>query len=90
MSTEIVSHETLATRAWVGERRIFVELTDERVISFPAGRFRRLKNASNEQLNKVEIEVNGYALRWDDLDEDITVPSIIEGRFELPAKCGGR
>jgi len=32
----------------------------------------------------VKIEVNGFALRWDNLDEDITVPGVVNGRFELP------
>jgi len=36
-------------------------------------------------LKGVEVEVNGYALRWDELDEDVTVPGIVEGRFQLPA-----
>jgi hypothetical protein len=30
--------------------------------------------------------VNGFALRWEELDEDITVPGILAGRFELPPK----
>ena len=35
-------------------------------------------------LKAVAVEVNGFALRWDDLDEDITVPGVLAGRFELP------
>jgi hypothetical protein len=84
MNTEAVSHEILATRAWSEDRRVYIELTDQRVFSFPADRFARLKNASNEQLKKVEIEVNGFALRWEELDEDITVPGVVSGHFELP------
>jgi hypothetical protein len=37
-------------------------------------------------LKQVEVEVNGFALRWEELDEDITVPGILAGRFELPPK----
>jgi hypothetical protein len=84
MNTETVSHEILATRAWSEDRRVYIELTDQRVFSFPAERFNRLKNASDEQLAQVEIEVNGFALRWEDLDEDISVPGVVAGRFELP------
>jgi len=43
-----------------------------------------LKSATDEQLKAVKLEVNGFALRWDDLDEDITVPGVVAGRFELP------
>lgn len=84
MSTVTVSAEPLATKAWVENRTIFLKLADGRLFGFPASRFRRLKDAPEEMLQKVEIEVNGYALRWDELDEDITVPGVVAGRFELP------
>lgn len=79
-----VSVEPAAVRAWAEKRMIFVELTDGRIIGFPADRFKILKNATDEQLKKVEIRLNGYALRWEDLDEDITVPGIVAGNFQLP------
>ena len=83
-STEVVSTEPLAIRAWVENRHIYLELADQRIFGFPANRFSRLKNASDEQLAAVKIEVNGYALRWNELDEDLTVPGVVAGRFELP------
>ena len=58
--------------------------SDGRIIGFPGDRFRILKQATNEQLAAVKVEVNGYALRWEELDEDITVPGIISGHFQLP------
>lgn len=79
-----ISGEPAAIKAWAEGRRIFIELTDGRIISFPADRFSLLKAASDEQLKKVEIRLNGYALRWEELDEDITVPGIVAGNFELP------
>ena len=79
-----VSVEPAAIRAWAENRMIFVELTDGRQIGFPADRFMILKNATNEQLKEVKIRLNGYALRWESLDEDITVPGIVAGNFQLP------
>lgn len=79
-----VEVEPAAIRAWAEGRMIFVELTDGRVIGFPAGRFKILKNATDEQLKEVTIRLNGYALRWESLDEDITVPGIVAGNFQLP------
>jgi hypothetical protein len=76
--------EPAAIRVWVEQRAILIELTDGRIIGFPSDRFRRLKNASVEQLKEVSLRLNGYALRWNTLDEDITVPGIVAGRFELP------
>ena len=81
-----MSVEPAALRAWAEGRTIFVELHDGRIVGFPADRFRILAAATDEQLARVKVEVNGYALRWEELDEDITVPGIVAGRFELPLK----
>jgi len=78
--------EAAALRAWAEGRAIFIELNDGRMVGFPADRFRRLADTSDEALKAVRVEVNGFALRWEELDEDITVPGILEGRFELPQK----
>lgn len=74
--------EVLASRTWVDRRTVFVELTDGRQLGFPADRFDRLSRATDEQLQKVKLRLNGYALRWEELDEDITVRGILEGRFQ--------
>jgi hypothetical protein len=79
-----VSVEPTAIRAWAKGRTIFAELTDGRLIGFPADRFRILKNATDEQLQEVTLRLDGYALRWENLDEDITVPGIVAGNFQLP------
>lgn len=83
MSSTAIETEALASRAWAEGRTIFIELTDGRHIGFPADRFRILSKASEEQLQKVTLRLNGYALRWEELDEDITVRGIVEGRFQL-------
>ena len=80
----IMTVEPAAIRAWAEERMIYLELSDGRIIGFPGDRFRILKQATNEQLAAVKVEVNGYALRWEELDEDITVRGIIAGHFQLP------
>jgi hypothetical protein len=76
--------EPVALRVWVENRMVFLELTDGRIVGFPANRFRRLRDATAEQLKEVTLEVNGYALRWEALDEDITVPGVVAGHFQLP------
>lgn len=76
--------EPVATKAWAKRRTVYVELTDGRTIGFPADRFRILSGASDEQLKEVTLRLNGFALRWDSLDEDITVPGIVAGNFQLP------
>jgi hypothetical protein len=88
MNTTIVeaakSVEPAAIRAWVEKRTVFLELTDGRIIGFPADRFRILKNARDEQLKEMTLRLDGYALRWESLDEDITVPGVVAGNFQLP------
>jgi hypothetical protein len=78
-----VSVEPTAMRAWAEGRTIFIELTDGRIIGFPANRFRILKQAKDEQLREVTLRLGGYALRWESLDEDITVPGVVAGNFQL-------
>jgi hypothetical protein len=78
--------EPAAMRAWTEGRIVYVELHDGRIVGFPADRFRILATASDEQLAKVQIELNGYALRWEELDEDLTVPGIVAGQFQLPPR----
>ncbi|MDP2269067.1 MAG: DUF2442 domain-containing protein, partial [Deltaproteobacteria bacterium] len=76
--------EPAAVRAWAERRTIFIELTDGRIIGFPANRFKILADAPEEKLREVVLRLNGYALRWESLDEDITVPGIVAGDFQLP------
>lgn len=73
-----------AIRVWTSERTVFLELTDGRQIGFPADRFILLRAATNEQLAAVQLRLNGAALRWEALDEDITVAGIVAGHFQLP------
>ncbi len=87
MSTLAMKNETVepaAIRAWTEKKTIYIELTDGRIIGFPASRFKLLATASEEKLKEVTLRLNGYALRWESLDEDITVPGIVAGNFQLP------
>jgi hypothetical protein len=78
-----VNVEPAAIRVWVDRRTVFLELVDGRIVGFPADRFKILSTASDEQLREVRLELNGYALRWKKLDEDITVPGVVAGHFQL-------
>jgi hypothetical protein len=84
VEAEFLPVEPAAIRVWVEARVVFLELTDGRIIGFPADRFRLLKTATDQQLQGVALELQGYALRWEELDEDLTVPGIVAGRFQLP------
>ena len=74
----------LARRAWVEGREVLLELNDGRIVGFSADRFRRLRDAADADLRAVALELGGAALRWEKLDEDLTVRGVVAGRFELP------
>ena len=84
MSSTDVRQDPQAVRTWVLDRMVFIELTDGRQVGFPADRFKLLHNATDAALQRVTLRLNGYALRWEELDEDLTVLGIVEGRFQLP------
>ena len=52
---------------------VCVRLSDGREIRFPATNNRRLRNATAEQLGRIEIICNGTGLHWPDLDEDLSI-----------------
>ncbi len=84
MNTTDILAEPMAVKVWTENRTIYLELADQRIIGFPADRFKLLKNASKELLAKVQLRLDGTALRWEELDEDITVRGIVLGNFQLP------
>ncbi len=69
-----------ATRAWVEDGWVCVRLSDEREIRFPAAKNPRLRKGAPVEVARVEIICAGTGLHWPDLDEDLSVQGIIEGR----------
>lgn len=72
---------TTAVRCWIEGRRVWLELSDQRMLSFPAAKFPLLANATQEALAQVSLRLQGRALRWESLDEDIWVDDAVAGRF---------
>jgi len=61
--------------------RVVVHLSDDREVSFPWSRNRKLRSATPAQRAKVELICDGTGLHWPELDEDLSVLGILEGRF---------
>jgi hypothetical protein len=78
-----------ALRCWVEGRRIWLELDDQRVVSFPATKYPLLANAPQSALEKVKLRLRGLALRWEKLDEDIWVDDAVHGRFPRSKQAAG-
>jgi len=61
--------------------KICLLLSDKKEIRFPVELNKRLKNAKPDQLNNIELICNGTGLHWPDLDEDLSVVGILEGKY---------
>jgi hypothetical protein len=83
MKHSIIELQATATRVWIEGRTICLALDDEREIRFPAVKNRRLRHAAPQQLANVELVCDGTGLHWPDLDEDLSVQGILEGRLGL-------
>ena len=89
MST-LVSTDAKSQRAYVptsalaksvnfDDEMMHVSLTDGRLISVPIIWFPLLRGATSEQRSKYEIGGAGTSLHWPELDEDLSVASLLAG-----------
>ncbi len=60
---------------------MLVDLADGRMISVPLAWFPRLLHATPEQRARYDISTRG--LHWEEIDEDISVAGLLEGRADL-------
>ncbi len=70
--------EPLTTNLYFDNYNLIVELNDGRTISVPLEWFPRLLNASKKQRNNWRLIGKGIGIHWEDLDEDISVESILK------------
>ncbi|MGJ8602917.1 MAG: DUF2442 domain-containing protein [Marivita sp.] len=67
-----------ATEVTFDEHTMWVSLEDGRILGVPLGWFPRLAQATPEQLT--EVQISAFGLHWDALDEDVSIPALLEGR----------
>ena len=63
---------------WLDSERIFMRSNLGNEYSRPLESFPRLKDASNEERHNFTIRLQGEALRWESIDEDIHISSFYE------------
>ena len=68
-------------KAWHENNMICLLMSDKKEIRFPVEANQKLKNATDNQRNNIEIICNGTGLHCPDFDEDLSVTGIIEGRY---------
>ena len=66
-----------AIDARVEGRNITLRLSNAQQIVFPVDDFPLLASASAAQLAQITLRLNGTALRWEDIDEDISLRGIV-------------
>lgn len=68
-------------KAWYEAGMICLLMSDNKEIRFPVVLNTKLKNATITQRNNIEIICGGTGLHWPDLDEDLSVTGIMEGKY---------
>ncbi len=66
-----------ATNIRCDETMLHVELSDGREISVPLAWFPKLSAATSLQRNNWRLIGNGVGIRWEDLDEDISISGLL-------------
>lgn len=69
------------SEAWYENGMICMKMSDSKEIRFPVELNKKLREANDKQRNKIEIICSGTGLHWPDLDEDLSVTGIMEGRY---------
>lgn len=70
----------------IGKDDFTVCLADGRRITVPYGCYPRLEHATMRERDHFEVHADGRMLHWPDIDEDIEVQHIVQGR--MPVKKG--
>jgi len=76
--TEI--RDALAQRLSVSDDALIVDLADGRTITVPVSWFPRLAHGSAVERANWRLIGKGQGIHWPDLDEDISVGSLLAGR----------
>lgn len=71
----------VVSKAWYESGMICMQMSDKKEIRFPVEKNTKLLHATDKQRNNIEIICNGTGLHWPELDEDLSVIGIIEGRY---------
>ncbi len=81
MKSTVLELASVCVAARIEGERVVLHLADGREISFPFAPNRKLREATPTQLANIEIICGGTGLHWPDLDEDLSVLGILEGRL---------
>ena len=69
-----------AVSVLINDDTLTVELDDGRTVSVPVAWYPRLLHASKEERSNWRLIGKGHGIHWENVDEDISVESILAGR----------
>jgi Protein of unknown function (DUF2442) len=72
--------EALAQSVSLSEDALVVELADGRTIAVPLAWFPRLARGTTAERSNWRLIAGGEGIHWPELDEDISVESLLAGR----------
>jgi hypothetical protein len=70
----------LAIDVKVTESTLNVDLSDGRSITVPISWYPRLDNATPSERDRWELIGDGHGIHWPEIDEDISVQGLLEGK----------
>ena len=80
MTTLVLERDPIAIAVVLTEEHLSIHLADGRVITAPLEWYPRLVHATPAERNHYELLGHGSAIGWPDLDEHLSVESILAGR----------
>jgi hypothetical protein len=72
--------EPVIDRVEVTDDRLHAHMADGRTITVPLAWYPRLLHGSPQERRHYEIHRGGSGIHWPDLDEDISIKNLLEGR----------
>jgi Protein of unknown function (DUF2442) len=65
------------------DEQLVVDLCDGRTIATPIIWYPRLRDATDAQRRNWRLNGSGYGIHWPDIDEDLSVEGMLDGRPAL-------
>ncbi len=80
MTTLTLDQDPVAASVETTETHLVIHLADGRLLSVPLEWYPRLLHGTAEERANCSIELDGFALRWPDLDEDLNIEGLLAGK----------
>lgn len=80
MNTLTLERDLCVEKVKIDSSTITVELSDGRAVSNPLVWYPRLLNGTVKERSNWELIGDGQGLHWPDLDEDLSMEGMIQGR----------